>query len=66
MGKKACLELLLALQVMLSLHCSSVLCKGGSFCLGFCCNALSFCNAGCNLWSQLLCTAWISLASCLS
>ena len=55
-GQGACLELLLALEVMLSLHRSSLLRKGGSFCLSFCCNPLSFCNASCNLWSQLLCS----------
>ncbi len=46
--------LLLLLEVMFCLDGSSMLCVGSSFRLGFCCNALSLCNARSNLWSQLL------------
>lgn len=53
-SREACLELLLPLKIVLSLDSSSLLSKGSSFCLSFCCNALSFCNSGCYLWRQLL------------
>lgn len=48
------LKLFLAFDVMFSLDSSSMLRIGSSFRLGFCCNALRFCNTCCNLWSQLL------------